>query len=271
MLLVSIREDFTGATGFSDSDEIREPLGEPLEPFARLTEAQFAERIAGRRRLVLVHGYRNAAESAYAAYAQVARMLQRTARGEARAGYEQIVGFLWPGGWSRIGYVSAVLRANKAGKRFAAHLARMGRAAAVDVQTHSLGARVALEALQQGRTSIRFLHLTAPAVDDEAIERGDAYERACGACQSVYVFHSRNDGVLEKAYRIGDWFDFDKALGYHGPQHPDRILPNTKIVDCQDVVEDHGGYRDAPEYFDYWREELAGPGSPPFVRLARNR
>lgn len=272
MLLVSVRENFTATTDFSETDQYREVAQPVLEPFTPLTLDQFKQRVAGKKCLVLVHGYRNEAQSAVAAYGKVADMLNRTAPGPGAAVYDEIIGYLWPGGWLRVSFFFAVFRANCAAKRFEKLLLALADAGAVvDVQTHSLGARVAAEALDRQRARIRFLHLTAPAIDDESVEQRKEYGEACAQCQGVYVFHSEKDQVLKVGYRMGDFPEFDEALGFHGPQHPSMVTANTRVVDCRDIVEEHGGYRSAPEYFDYWLSELRGPGSPQFVRLPRNR
>jgi pimeloyl-ACP methyl ester carboxylesterase len=266
MLLVSVRKNFTSSTDFSEADAVREIQQPKLKPYTELTIEQLQARVAGKRCLILIHGYRNPAGGAVRAYWKVQEMLRAAGSLGGAGGYDEIIGYLWPGGLTRVGFVVAIQRANRAGKRFEQLLLNLSDAAAVDVQTHSLGARVALEALDRGRARIRGLHLTAPAVDDEAVERGEVYQEACEACGAVYVFHSKNDKVLKVWYRFGQ---VDRALGWKGPQHKKRILPNTKVVDCQDVVKDHGGYRDAPQYFTYWQGELTGPGSPQFVRLKK--
>jgi len=277
MILASVRKDFTSTLRLADTVAFREIKEPKLAPFTALTDAELALRVAGRKWLVLVHGYRVEAARAVKAYWKVGEQLRAVGMlGAGGAGYDEIIGFLWPGGWAAIDFFLAVFRANRSAKRFEKFVISLLEArATVDIQTHSLGARVALEGLDDrwekfielGR--VRGLHLTAPAVDDETIEQGDDYDEACRACGTVYVFHSKRDSVLKRAYRIGDAPEFDVALGYHGPQHPERITPNTKVIDCQDVVAEHGGYRDADGYFAYWKQELEGSASPQFVRLKR--
>jgi esterase/lipase superfamily enzyme len=269
MLLASIRKSFTSPTSFSDALRFREVPQPKLEPFTTLSEAQFRQRVAGKRCLVLVHGYRNSAGDAVDAYGKVMQMLAASGLPAALA-YEETVGFLWPGGLTRVGFPLSVLKADSSAKSFEELLLLLAAAGAtVDTQTHSLGARVTLKALDRGNANLRNLHLTAPAVDDESIEDGEVFDQACLRCQRVYALHSKRDSVLKVAYRIGDLWDFDRALGWKGPQHPKKILSNTKVADCQEVVKEHGGYRHAAEYFDYWRQELENPAAPQFVRLKK--
>lgn len=267
MLLISCRKNFTGTTDLSDFDAFREILNPQLKPFTTLTEQQFLARTANKKCLVLVHGYRNEASAAVKAY----RKLVDSAKA-AGILFDEVVGYLWPGGWSVLSFHAAVIRANWSGKRFEKNLLSLGAAGAtVDIQTHSLGARVAMEALDRGSARARNVQLTAPAIDNESVEHTEIYEDGVRACSALYVFHSKNDKVLKRAYRIGDFPEFDRALGYKGPQHPKRILANSRIVDCQDVVTDHGGYRDTPEYYDYWKQEFDGGASPQFVRLKKKQ
>lgn len=267
MLLISCRKNFTGTTDLSDFDEFREILKPQLKPFTTLTEQQFLARTANKKCLVLVHGYRNEAAAAVKAYWTLADRAKA-----AGIVFDEVVGYLWPGGWSVFSFHAAVIRANWSGKRFERNLLALAKAGAtVDVQTHSLGARVAMEALDRGQARARNVHLTAPAIDNESIEQTEIYEDGVRACSSLYIFHSKNDKVLKRAYRIGDFPEFDRALGYKGPQHPKKILPNTKIIDCQDVVTDHGGYRDSPEYYAYWKQEFSGAASAQFTRLKKQQ
>jgi hypothetical protein len=79
--------------------------------------------------------------------------------------YDLAIGFLWPGFQTQIGFFAAVPWANRSASHFRAFLKILNSAAhTVDLQTHSLGARVALQAMS-------FVHevwgdnvlLTAPA------------------------------------------------------------------------------------------------------------
>jgi hypothetical protein len=114
----------------------------------------------------------------------------------------------------------------------------------VDINSHSLGAHVTFEALKDApATIVRNAWNFAAAVDNESIEKGERYYTATQRCQRFYVFHSKNDPVLRVWYRIGDFFDFDTALGYSGPEDPRAIMDysgNLTVINCKDVVASHG-------------------------------
>ena len=124
------------------------------------------------------------------------------------------------------------------------------------MQTHSLGARVALQALSTEDTLwVDNLLLTAPAVDNECLEPNEEFNEALDSCARVFVYHSRHDGVL-RAYSI---IAVDRALGARGPENKPVILdhcPNVYVVDCQAVVRGHSGYRKQKRYFDHWERVL---------------
>ncbi|MBM3724940.1 MAG: alpha/beta hydrolase, partial [Acidobacteria bacterium] len=189
MILCSVRRDFTSDLTFNSSDEFREIQGGALEPSTPMSREEAMTRVAGKRCLVLVHGYRNEASAAAQAYDKVQQMLAASGLMGGARGYEEVIGFLWPGGFTRtLSFFVSILRANRAGKRFEKLLVDLEAAGAtVDIQTHSLGGRVALEALDRERARVRWLLLTAPAVDNESIEVDEEYEEAVGRCQRVYV------------------------------------------------------------------------------------
>jgi esterase/lipase superfamily enzyme len=265
MILISCRRKFTSTVEFNKQDEIRE--GD-----VTMTEAELAEAVRGKRTLILVHGYNNEMPAVIDAYDRVREMmrLSKLLAPDPR-GYDVVLGYAWPGGWSGLSFPVAVLRANRTGKRFRDTLAKLQNAAAsVDVQTHSLGARVAMEALDRGGVTLRNLWLLAAAIDDETVEKGEEYFDAAQRCSRVYVMHSEQDPVLRTAYRIGDLLDHDRALGWKGPQRPKKIAdssPNTKVVNCRQVVTSHGGYRAAAECYDYWLNELLTASAPQFSEL----
>ena len=92
-------------------------------------------------------------------------------------------------------------------------------------------------------------------------------------CQKFYVFHSKNDPVLRVWYRVGDFFDFDTALGYSGPEDPRSIMDNSAnvtVINCKDVVTSHGGYRSAGQVWSFMQQELDSPGNQQFVTLEKN-
>jgi esterase/lipase superfamily enzyme len=141
------------------------------------------------------------------------------------------------------------------------------------VETHSLGARVALQALAfDPEVFVDNLMMTAAAVDNEILEPKEEFNQALASCRRCLVYHSSKDPVLKLLYRIGS---LDKALGAKGPEHPKVILkdcPEVFVVDCSsDVVTSHGGYRSAPEVYNHWERVLAEEVLPRFEVLKKQK
>jgi hypothetical protein len=112
--------------------------------------------------------------------------------------------------------------------------------------------------------------LTAPAVDDEVVEPLQEFNRALDECRRCLVFHSEGDNTLKIAFRIGDGPEFDRALGFKGPQHPvivERDCPDVFVVDCKNIVHSHGGYRTAPAYYEHWSRIVGEVPLPRFEAL----
>ena len=99
---------------------------------------------------------------------------------------------------------------------------------------------MAFEALRDATANVvRSAWNFASAVDNESVEKGERYYSASQRCSSFYVFHSKNDPVLRIWYRLGDFLDFDTALGYSGPEDPRAIMDrsrNVTVINCKDVV-----------------------------------
>jgi esterase/lipase superfamily enzyme len=274
MLIVSCRKDFWSATDFSTTDAVRRVdldtgVGTPVSQDAFLQEVQ------RRRLMVLVHGYNNEERDVVSSYGTIdRRMRQLGFLGGATAKYNGLVGFAWPGGAVGVSFPFARQRAAESSARFARLLAELRSASAeLDLNTHSLGAHVALEALRSSAPQIvRNAWNFAAAVDNESIENRERYYQASGRCDRFYVFHSKNDPVLRVWYRVGDFFDFDTALGYSGPEDPGAIIvhsPHVRVINCKDIVHSHGGYRAAGEVWAYMAQELTAPTADQFVTLSR--
>ncbi len=264
MILISCRKDFSNSRGFSAKNEIRNyPFMSKLDTFEALDEMNLAEQMRGKHVLILIHGFRNPLTNVASSYQRVLKglidsgLMNDPAIG-AGPGYDLVLGFTWPGFETPIGFFPAVPFANRSGGFFRSLLELVSRnAKTVDVQTHSLGARVALQALAGGTEGfVDNLLLTAPAVDDESLEPGQEFNGALLNCRRCLVYHSDKDNTLKIGYRLGD---LDRALGLKGPQHPDIIKatsPGVIVVNCKKVVSSHGGYRSAGAYYEHWSRVL---------------
>lgn len=269
MILVSCRRGFDSNHRFADALQVRRyPDLRDLGVFETLDEAALAEAVHARHVLVLVHGYRNPIKHVADAYRLVEQRL-RGARIVGPDGYDEVLGFVWPGFETVLGFVFALPWANRSAGFFRTLLAAIGREAlTVDVQTHSLGARVALQAMAfPHEVWVDTLLLTAAAVDNEALEPGREFHASLDACRRCLVYHSGKDRVLKVSYRIGA---HDAALGHNGPEHPEVIaqaVPQVHVVDCTPVVASHGGYRRAAPFYAHWARVVAEDPLDQFDRL----
>jgi esterase/lipase superfamily enzyme len=274
MLVVSCRKDFWSATEFSMTDEIRElDLDNGNGPV--ITPVAFLEAMAHKRITVLVHGYNNERLDVLDSYRTIdAHMRLLGFLGVASPPYDALVGFTWPGGATGASFPFARSRADDTAPRFGQLLADLrGCGATVDLNTHSLGAHVALEALREAASQlVRNAWHFASAVDNESIEQGKRYFDASRQSARFYVFHSKNDPVLRVWYPIGDLFDFDTALGYSGPEDPRAIIDHSlhvTVVNCKAIVTSHGGYRSSGQVWSFMAQELTAPTNEQFVTLKK--
>jgi esterase/lipase superfamily enzyme len=203
---------------------------------APIPAADVHESLAGQRVGLFLHGY-NVAD-ALGAYAELALRLDGK--------YDSIIGVTWPGSTLKLGFWPARGRATESGKRIAEALKFMDPSL-LDIQGHSLGCRVALEALKHGLTC-RNLILAAPAVGDDSLAR--EYHEASKNAARVVVAHSEHDQVLRKAYRFAM---FDDALGLRGPRQPELVAPHVEAWDLSFEVRSHSDYKRSGAYIRCWR------------------
>ena len=234
MFIVSCRKDFWSTTEFSGGLDIRDLDMTGDGSGASVTSATFLQAIAGKRVMVLVHGYNNDRLDVLDSYGTIERQMRLlNFLGGAAAPYDAIVGFAWPGGSVGVSFPFARGRAGDS----APHLARLlgdlrGANATVDLNTHSLGAHVAFEALRDvPANTVRTAWNFASAVDNESVEEGERYHTASQGCSTFYVFHSKNDPVLRIWYRIGD---------FRGFRHGARLLGTGRSAI------DHGSLAERP-------------------------
>ena len=230
---IDLRDD-SNARSFSDVDE-------------------FLKLISRRRLLMLVHGYNNEQEEIYDAYSIVDEKIRIHLSDE----YDDVVGYVWPGGDSKLDWWQAKRSANGVARRFRRLVAGLsGSAASLDLMSHSLGARVIFKAMKQaeannGKMPIRNYFCTAASVDDEVFEPGEEFHGAVDRFAQVYVFHSRRDRVLKLAYGIAEG---DVALGLSGPEDKSYIQNSTKnvfVINCKRKVGKHGHYKHSDDLYSY--------------------
>jgi esterase/lipase superfamily enzyme len=273
MLIVSCRRDFWSSTDFSTTDEVRR-VNLATGASTGVPQAAFLDELAGKRVTVLIHGYNNEELDVLKSYSTIDTQMRLLGfLGGGAASYDRLVGFAWPGGALGVAFPFARQRAVEAAPRLARVLTTLQSAGAViDLNTHSLGAHVTLEALRDTPPLVRNAWNFAAAVDNESIEIHERYYPASRRCNRFFVFHSKNDPVLRIWYRIGDLWDFDTALGYSGPEDPAAIInnsPHVRVINCKDVVQSHGGYRSSGQVWAYMSRELSSPSPDQFVTLSR--
>lgn len=189
---------------------------------------------------ILIHGYHSPEKEAESSYAEIEKRFN---------GEKTIVEYYWPGGAISIDFPLAVERATMTGWRLRDLLVDC-LPFTIDVQTHSLGARVILEAVKYGFINLGHLILTAPAVNNDCFDKGGEFEEVPKWCKSVNVFYSSNDPVLKNDYPLSPTNFGRVALGHSGPI---GIIPNNlKKFDYSSIINTHGGYRFNEQYFKDW-------------------
>jgi pimeloyl-ACP methyl ester carboxylesterase len=241
-LIFSCRENPENTTRFSTAPfQVYDMHGKPVE------HREAWDRLAHKYVSVNVHGYKSP-------WSSVTKASNELLMGHRSVGakYDACVMWAWPGSWSvALGYVMATKRAKEAGERLRLMLDQLQfHAAGVDLQAHSLGARVSLVALDHHEPLVGTLALCAAAVDATAL--WDEFSNVPKQVKRVKVFHSKDDDVLKKAYRKVPWNWFSPALGYCGPVPPGEAHPaahRIKAYDYTGVALGHSEYRDLPRFY----------------------
>jgi hypothetical protein len=230
------------------------PLGGGVGPLSILDEANVVHSVSeltaavrGRDVLLVTHGFNVNQMDGLQKLSNWARLLN--------LGNAVTVGILWPGDSRWIHVVDYPLEGNEAiaaGNAVAAFLnANLAAAFSLSFTSHSLGARVVLQAIGGLNRPVRRLLLMAAAIDNTCLCA--EYAEAAANVQSISVLASRSDDVLEWAFPAGNSLSglvqsglpyLHQALGREGPADP-FPSPNNIHVDWQ--IPDrwnygHGGY-----------------------------
>ena len=178
MLLISPRKNFWEPNSFSNNEVVREiDLTNPNDPGSDVSDAELQAAVTGKKLHLLIHGYNNDEAAIRDSYGIIESMMSAQGLVGPTAPYDMVLGYVWPGGDLGLAYFFAKRRADKAGPRAQTLLLSIASiAASLDINTHSLGARVALQALKgvPGKP-MRNLFMLAAAVDDESIEIGEKF------------------------------------------------------------------------------------------------
>lgn len=164
--------------------------------------------------------------------------------------FDVFFGVLWPGDFwiPFINYPFEGSDARESGKKLAAFCrAEFGRAASFSFISHSLGARVVLEAVRWLDRPAKAVCLTAGAIDRDCLT--NEYKDAFANAALVTVLASHNDRVIQLAFPVGDFLsdlfrreqDVRCGLGYDGPPRPvGATVPPWQIPDAAGYG--HGDY-----------------------------
>ena len=243
------------------------------------------------RVLFLIHGFNNNGEDGETKLLRWAKNLELDDSWH-------IVAVLWPGD-AKIGFLSYSFEgsdADDAGEVLADRIEDLfgeNRSVRICIASHSLGARVALEAItklhRRGWPKIDTLCLLAAAVDSTCLGSDEKYRSAVQSqIADVGVLYSQWDTVLAFAYPAGELLQhfiyfhreesyYPAALGYYGPENvplfgiktPSNVTRSTNTKDLRGNYkyehDDYIGYDD-PEFIqgnkkinvEFWIKERLG-------------
>ncbi len=165
-----------------------------------------------------------------------------------------VVGVLWPGDFiiPAINYPGEWRDAVESGRLLASFANRwMKTASDFCFLSHSLGGRVALEAVANLDRKARHVCLTAAATDNDCLE--EPYDVSVANSDAMTWLASKKDMVLKLAYPIGDWAgdvflgDDDSALrgalgrqGAKWPRTKIEVVGGVKLANTE--AYGHGSY-----------------------------
>ena len=188
-----------------------------------LNSVEAENRVAGKNVLFGVHGFNVNYREGARAFGLLDSHLGLTES-------DVFIGVLWPGDWwiPAVNYPFEGGDAMECGRLLATFCSRhLAQAQSISFVSHSLGARLVLEALVHLDRRARMVCLMAAAINRDCLFTEYAF--ATSMTDQIFVLASREDKVLQVAFQIGDpisnIFDhdhqfFQKALGYEGPPSP---------------------------------------------------
>ena len=200
--------------------------------------------VKGKNVLLATHGFN-------VGYVDGLRSLGRLESLLAPTPSEFVFGVLWPGDWiiPAINYPLEESIATHAGQLLGQFCNDwLAGAQSISFSSHSLGARVVLEAVATLNRKARNICIMAGAIGADCLTA--EYQPAAANCDRVVTLSSMEDMVLALAYPPGDLIadildddhkPFERALGREGPDQP-LGLPSAaeQIPDASDYG--HGDY-----------------------------
>jgi pimeloyl-ACP methyl ester carboxylesterase len=243
--------------------------GESEDPTAirAVSSSALGNLLDGKDLLFAVHGFNVRQKRAIESFAVLDRTL---ALGETSV----LIGVLWPGDWwiPAVNYPFEGEDAMDCGRRLATYCTtHLAGARSISFLSHSLGARLVLEAVQHLPRRVSMVCLTAGAINRGCLEGG--YATAARNIDRIYVLASHDDTVLKLAFPVGDPISnvlhddhdfFERALGYNGPSGGSASLVREPWQIPDDYDFGHGSYlpsddpRRWPRVAEYVRRAFLG-------------
>ncbi len=204
--------------------------------------AQVLGIVRGKNILFVTHGFNVSYEGGTVALDAFARYL-------GLSGPYVFIGMLWPGDASIpiIDYPFEGAPAMDSGRRLAAFCNTWcAGAQSLSFASHSLGARLVLQAIAGLTRRVHSLTVMAGAINRDCLTT--QYASAAAKCDRVAVLASHNDNVLKLSYPVGDLIadavyqdhSLQAALGYAGPPTPTSVETPWQSADGEGYG--HGDY-----------------------------
>jgi len=248
-LYVNLRYEAVGG-GLRTDPYLIEGDGRVARPLmTALSDREAAQRVAGRTLVFTVHGFNVSYDGGLRSLARLEDELVPLLPENFLC-----VGVLWPGDFiiPAINYPGEWRDAVNGGRALARYAnTKLAGAASVCFLSHSLGGRLALEAVAGLNRKAARVCLAAAATDNDCLEK--PYDVTVANSGLLTYLASKKDMVLKFAYPIGDWAgdifmgDDDDALrgalGRYGARWPRTKRPTAWGVAIDDKLQyDHGDY-----------------------------
>jgi hypothetical protein len=229
-----------------EGDGTAEPPALSVVPWAQVSRI-----VAGKNVLFATHGFNVSYQSGASSLGLLDRYLNLTAP-------NLFIGMLWPGdAWIPVvDYPFEGGVALDCGNRLATFCRDWcAGAQSLSFVSHSLGARLVLQAVANLKRKARSVCLTAAAINRDCL--AEEYSNARNNTEAISILASHEDDVLKIAFSVGDPFadllhddhtPFQAALGYDGPPSP--VAPPIRVP------------FQIPDACDFGHHSYLPPGSP---------
>jgi hypothetical protein len=223
-LYLNFRSQSVGGTVVDPSVLKGDGTATPLA-LQMVSSPELASLVAGKNVIFGVHGFNVSLEYGARSLGQLEPQLDLTAS-------DVFLAVLWPGDYwlPVVNYPFEGAVSMDCGRRLADFCARsLASAQSLSFVSHSLGARLVLEAVKNIARPARVVCLTAAAINQDCLAA--EYSSAAKNSSAISILSSHEDQVLKIAFQIGDPIAdllhddhtaFEPALGYAGPPLPAR-------------------------------------------------